>query len=106
MQVAEGLTDRQAADAVRGRLDWQYALGLALTDAGFDYSVLREFRERLLMGQKEQALLDGLLGVLQQRGLLQARGRQRTDSTQVLAAMRTLNRLEGVGETMRQALHE
>ena len=106
MQFAEGLTDRQAADAVRGRLDWKYALGLELTDAGFDYSVLSEFRERLLRGQKEQALLDVLLSALQQRGLLKARGRQRTDSTHVLAAIRTLNRLEVVGETMRQALNE
>lgn len=75
MQFAEGLTDRQAADAVRGRMDWKYALGLELTDAGFDYSVLSEFRERLLRGQKEQALLDVLLRALQQRGLLKARGR-------------------------------
>src|SRR5262245_45798202 len=65
MQFAEGLTDRQAADAVRGRMDWKYALGLELTDAGFDYSVLSEFRGRLLMGQKEQTLLDVLLGALQ-----------------------------------------
>lgn len=48
MQFAEGLTDRQTADAVRGRLDWKYALGLELTDCGFDFSVLSEFRDRLL----------------------------------------------------------
>lgn len=106
MQFGEGLSDRQAADAVRGRLDWKYVLGLELTDPGFDYSVLSEFRARLLAGQKAQVLLDTLLAVVQQRGLLKARGRQRTDSTHILAAMRSLNRLELVGETMRQALNE
>lgn len=106
MQFGEGLSDRQAADAVRGRLDWKYVLGLELTDPGFDYSVLSEFRGRLLAGQKAQVLLDALLAALQQRGLLKARGRQRTDSTHILAAIRSLNRLELVGETMRQALNE
>src|SRR3989440_11551339 len=47
MQVAEGLSDRQAADAVRGHLDWKYALSLTLEDQGFDFSVLSEFRTRL-----------------------------------------------------------
>src|SRR5690242_20468586 len=47
LQFTENLTDRQAADAVRGRLDWKYCLGLALDDEGFDFSVLSEFRSRL-----------------------------------------------------------
>ncbi len=106
MQFAEGLSDRQAAEAVRARIDWKYALSLDLSDPGFDYSVLSEFRERLLAGQKEQELLDVLLRELKQRGLLKARGQQRTDSTHVLAAVRQLNRLELVGETMRRALNE
>ena len=74
LQFAEGLTDRQAAEAVRGRIDWKYVLGLELTDAGFDYSVLSEFRERLLTGEKEAALLEELLARLKQHGLLKARG--------------------------------
>ena len=45
-QFMEGLSDRQAADAVRARIDWKYALGLELTDAGFDHTVLSEFRNR------------------------------------------------------------
>ena len=53
MQFAEGLTDRQAADAVRSRIDWKYALGLELTDSGFDYTVLTEFRERLIAKKQE-----------------------------------------------------
>jgi transposase len=46
MQFAENLSDRQAADAVRARIDWKYALSLELTDEGFDFSVLSEFRQR------------------------------------------------------------
>jgi hypothetical protein len=70
LQFAEGPSDRQAADAVRGRIDWKYVMGLELTDAGFDYSVLSEFRERLLSGGKEATLLEELLVRLKQQGLL------------------------------------
>lgn len=105
MQTIEGLPDRQTADAVRARIDWKYALALDLTDPGFDDSVLSEFRSRLLTGQSELLLLDTLLQQLQQRGLLQPRGKQRTDSTHILAAVRTLNRLALVLETLRLALN-
>jgi transposase len=105
LQYAEGLSDRQAADAVRGRIDWKYALSLALTDPGFDSSVLSEFRTRLVTGGMEQALLDQMLVQFREHKLLTARGRQRTDSTYVLAAVRTLNRLERAGETLRHALN-
>src|ERR687894_2398825 len=93
MQFAENLTDRQAADAVRGRIDWKYALGLELTDAGVDFSVLSEFRKRLLAGSQEDLLLDKLLERCRTLGLLKARGPQRMDSTHVLAAVRGLSRL-------------
>src|SRR3954470_11658911 len=105
LQFVEGLSDRQAADAVRGRIDWKYALGLELADPGFDFSVLCEFRARLVAGRLEQALLDAMLAQLRERGLLKARGRQRTDSTHVLAAVRAVSRLESVGETLRAALN-
>jgi transposase len=105
LQFVEDLSDRAAADAVRGRLDWKYLLKLELTDPGFDHTVLSEFRTRLTAGQAEQRLLDALLIHLQEQGLLKARGCQRTDSTPVLAAVRTLNRLERVGETLRAALN-
>src|SRR4029450_4431820 len=70
LQVAEGLADRQAAEAVRSRIDgeyvrssieWKYLLGLELGDPGVDFSVLSEFRDRLLRGGWEQRLLDELL---------------------------------------------
>ena len=105
LQFAEGLSDRQAADAVRSRIDWKYVLGLELTDPGFHHTVLSEFRTRLVAGEAAQLLLDALLTLAQAQGLLKVRGRQRTDSTHVLAAIRVLNRLERVGETLRAALN-
>jgi transposase len=103
-QFAEDLSDRQAAEAVRARIDWKYALALPLDDPGFDHTVLSEFRGRLRAGGAEQLLLDLLLDRFRQRRLLKAQGRQRTDSTHVLAAVRALNRVELVRETMRHAL--
>src|SRR5438132_5331946 len=105
LQFAEGLSDRQAADAVRGRIDWKYALALELTDPGFDSSVLCEFRQRLITGNAELLLFETMLTLFRDQGLIKAKGRQRTDSTHVLAAIQTLNRLECVGETLRQALN-
>jgi hypothetical protein len=80
-------------------------LSLELTDPGFDHTVLREFRTQRVTGQAEQLLLEALLTQVRERGLLKARSRQRTDSTYVLAAIRVLNRLELVDETMRHALN-
>ena len=106
LQCRANLPDRPAAEAVRACIDWKYLLGLELTDPGFDRSVLSEFRARLLEGGAEERLLERLLDRCQARGLLKARGRQRTDATHVLAAIRLLNRLELVGETRRAALNE
>ncbi len=80
-------------------------LGLELSDPGFDHSVLSEFRTRVVSGHAELELLDALLRRAQILGLFRQRGRQRTDSTHVLAAVRVLNRLERVGETLRAALN-
>jgi transposase len=105
LQFLEGLPDRQAADAVRGRIDWKFALSLDLSDPGFDFSVLSEFRARRVEGGQEMLLLETLLVRLKEAGLVKARGQQRTDSTHVLAAIRGLNRLETVDETLRAALN-
>ncbi|WP_370461512.1 transposase [Micromonospora sp. Llam0] len=104
LQFSENLTDRQAADAVRDRITWKYALGLELDDPGFDPTVLSEFRDRLVAGDLTSLALDALLRRLAGLGLVKARGRQRTDSTHVLGAIRDLNRLELAGETLRAAL--
>lgn len=105
MQFAENLSDRQAADAVRSRIDWKYMLGLELTDAGFDFSILSEFRQRLLAGHAEERLLNHLLVCCQEHKWLKAATKQRTDSTHVLACIRATNRLECVIETMRFTLN-
>ena len=100
----EGLTDRQAAEAVRGRIDWKYALGLELTDSGFHHSVLGKFRERLLEGGKEGILFDKVLEKLKEVGLVEGKKQQRTDATHVIAAIRKVNKLEGLGEALRRVL--
>src|SRR5215210_85649 len=105
LQFREGLSDRQAAEAVRARIDWKYLLSLDLADAGFDHTVLCEFRARLLAGDAAERLLARMLDVAREGGLLKARGRQRTDSTHVLAAVRDLNRIELLAETLRAALN-
>jgi IS5 family transposase len=103
--LLQNLSDRQAADAVRARIDWKYALGLELGDEGFHYSALSEFRTRLVAGSLEQILLDRLLERCRERGWLKVRGRQRTDSTHVVGAVRALNQLELVGEILRATLN-
>ena len=106
MQYMEGLTDRQAAENTRSRIDWKYNLGLLLTYSGFDYSILSPFRDRLLEGSQEALLFNQVLERLNEQGLLKGSRQQRTDSTHVLAAIRTLNRLECVGETLRRLLDD
>ncbi len=105
LQFVEGLTDRQAAESVRTRIDWKYLLCLELTDAGFDHTVLSEFRSRLVDGSVDKRVLDKLLSHFREHGLLKKRGQQRTDSTHVLGAIRAIKRIECVGEAMRHALN-
>lgn len=105
MQFMENLSDRQAASAVRARIDWKYVLSLELTDTGFDFSVLSEFRSRLIAGGQEAQLLNRLLEECQANGWLKDRGKQRSDSTHVIAAIRAVHRCECVGETLRHALN-
>jgi transposase len=105
LQCAEGLSDRQAVNAVRGRSDGTYVLRLELTDPGFEASVLSACRGRLRAGSAASLLFDTLLMWCRDRQLVTARGRQRTDSTHMLAAVRALNRIEVVGEAMRHVLN-
>ena len=105
MQFMEELPDRQTADAVRGRIDWKYALGLELQDSGFDFTVLSQFRSRLIAGHAEALLFETLLAYLKERGLVKPGGRQRTDATHVLAAIRVVNRVVCVAETLRATLN-
>jgi transposase len=104
-QFAEGLSDAQAAQSVGTRIDWKYALALPLTAPGIDDSTLVDFRARLLAGNAELLLFEALLQRFTEEGLLRKRGRQRTDATHVLAAIRMLGRLECLGETLRSSLN-
>ncbi|MFD3936242.1 transposase, partial [Streptomyces sp. NPDC058618] len=96
LQFVEGLTDRQAAEAVRARIDFKYALALELADPGFDFSVLSEFRDRLIDAEAGRRVLDGILAAAREKGLLKTAGRARTDSTHVQSAARELCWLEMV----------
>ncbi|WP_435009923.1 transposase [Tundrisphaera lichenicola] len=106
LQFREFLSDRQAAEALRARIDWKYLLGLKLDDHGFDLSVLSEFCSRLLAGDASELLLATLLDRCRAMGLLKARGKQRTDATHVLACVRLMKRLELLAESIRAALNE
>src|SRR5438034_3013317 len=105
LQGLEQLTDRQAAEAVRGRLDWKYALSLPLDDPGFDHRILSDFRARLLEQGAVKLVLEPILSLCRERGWLAPGGQYRTDSTHVLSAVRQLNSLESVGETLRAVLN-
>ncbi len=105
MQFREDLTDRQAAEAVRTRVDWKYLLCLSLTDGGFHYSILSEFRTCLIEGKMEQVVFEKLLDLFRKKDLLKGHHQQRTDSTHVLGAIRAINRVELVGEMMRCVLN-
>lgn len=81
-------------------------LSLELSDTGFNFSVLSEFRTRLLRQMAEGRLFKIMLVGFQERQLLKPRAKQRSDSTHILTQVRELNRLEFVGETLRAALNE
>ena len=113
MQFLENLSDRQTADSVRGRIDWKYALSLELEDDGFNFTVLTDFRaprsgslrDRLIEGSREKQILDKMVSRFNELGLLKSRGKQRTDSTHILAALKELTRLEHLEETLKYALN-
>ena len=106
LQYALNLSDRQAAEAVRCRIDFKYAMAMESDDSGFHHSVLADFRDRLTESDRADHLLDLVLARLKESGLVRERTTQRTDSTHVLAAVRDLTRLELITEAVRAALEE
>jgi transposase len=106
LQFRHNLSDREAVLAVADRISWKYALGRELSDPGFDHTVLSEFRTRLAADGRADAVFDLMLARLKDAGLVKAGGRQRTDSSHVIACVRRLNRIETVGESLRAALEE
>ena len=103
-QFIEKYPDRQAAEAIRMRIDWKYALHLPLDYAGFDFSVLSEFRDRLLEHEAELRVFIRMVELFQAKGLIKERGKQRSDSIAMLTKVRNLSRLELVVETLRLAV--
>ncbi|MFE5806223.1 IS1182 family transposase [Streptomyces sp. NPDC056491] len=106
LQFLLGLSDRQAAETVRCRIDFKYAVAMELDDPGFHHSVLADFRDRLAEADRADRLLDLALARSKEAGLVHERTTQRTDSTHVLAAVRDLTRLELITEAVRAALEE
>ena len=103
-QMLEKLPDRLAAEAVCLRIDWKYALHLPLDWAGFHFTNLNHFRDRLLKHEAEYRFFERLLRELVEMGFVRRRGKQRTDSMSVLGLVAKLSRLEMVWETLRMAL--
>lgn len=103
-QFIEKLPDRQAAEMLRMRLDWKYALHLPLEYEGFHFSVLSEFRDRLLAGKAEGRVFEKLVAQIRTLGLIKERGKQRSDSIAILTKVRWLSRLEVAVETLRLAV--
>jgi transposase len=103
-QFIEKLPDRQAAESLRMRLDWKYALHLPLEYEGFNFSVLSEFRDRLIEGQAEGRVFEKLVAQIRALGLIKERGKQRSDSIAMLTKVRWLSRLEVAVETLRLAV--
>lgn len=106
LQFLLGLSDRQAAEAVRCRIDFKYAMAMELDDLGFHHGVLADFRDRLAKDDRADRLLDLALARLKEAGLVRERTTQRTDSTHVLALVWDLTRLELITEAVRAALEE
>jgi transposase len=104
-QFMEGLSDRQAAEMVSNRLDWKYALSLSVEEEGPDFSTLSDFRQHLTDAGAQDVVLEPILHIARERGLLKAGGKQRTDATYVLATVRQLHRIESVGEAIRATLN-
>lgn len=103
-QFLEKVPDREAARMVVTRLDWKYALHLPLDYLGFDFSILCDFRQRILAHGKEALIFETVLRKVQSLGFLKKRGKQRTDALAVIGAVRQLSVLETVSETLRTAL--
>jgi transposase len=103
-QFLENIPDRVAAEWSVLRIDWKYALHVALGYLGFHHSTLSNFRKRLVEHRQERLVFEQVLGWVQGHGFLKKHGKQRTDSTHIIGCVARLSRLELVWETIRVAL--
>jgi len=106
LQALEGLSDRDAARALRDRISWKVACGLALDDEGFDFSVLTYWRTRLRKSEHPERIFDAVRSVIDATGVLKGKTRRALDSTllddavatqdtvtQLIAAIRRVRRV-------------
>ena len=106
LQALEGLSDRDAARALRDRISWKVACGLALDDEGFDFSVLTYWRARLRKSEHPERIFDAVRAVIEATGILKGKIRRALDSTllddavatqdtvtQLIAAIRRVRRV-------------
>ncbi len=112
LQALEGLSDRDAARALTDRISWKVACGLALDEAGFDYSVLTYWRTRLRHSSRPERIFEAVRSVIDATGVLKGKTRRALDSTllddavatqdtvtQLVAAIRRVRRVvSGAGE--------
>ena len=81
LQALEGLSDRDAAEALRTDLRWKVAAGLSLTDEGFHSSVLTLWRNRLRASDAPERIFDAVRDVVAATGVLKTKTRRALDST-------------------------
>ena len=119
LQALEGLSDRDAARALRDRISWKVACGLALDDEGFDYSVLTYWRARLRTSERPERIFDAVRSVIDATGILKGKTRRALDSTllddavatqdtvtQLIAAIRRVRRVVPGASDVALAAHD
>jgi IS5 family transposase len=119
LQSLEGLSDRDAAKALRDRISWKVATGLALDDTGFDYSVLTYWRARLRRSERPERIFDAVRAVVAETGVLKGKTRRVLDSTllddavatqdtvtQLISAIRRVRRVVPAAATVPVSAHD
>jgi transposase len=119
LQALEGLSDRDAADALRTNIAWKVAAGLALDDEGVNYSVLTYWRSRLRTSERPERIFDTVRAVIAETGVLSGKRRRALDSTllddavatqdtvtQLVAAIRRVRRLVPATATLELTAHD
>src|SRR6266511_2424744 len=119
LQALEGLSDRDAARALRDRISWKVACGLALDDEGFHHTVLTYWRNRLRASERPERIFEAVRQVVEATGLLTGKTRRALDSTllddavatqdtvtQLIAAIRRARRLLPAAAALQLAAHD
>lgn len=81
LQALQGLSDREAAEALTFDLRWKAACGYGLTDAAFHPSTLTYWRRRLAASSRPHRIMDAIAEVVAAAGVLAGKHRRAVDST-------------------------